>query len=245
KEDVDPVSGVRRVDIIEHKGDLHPQVIIEDEDGNAIGLYPIPEKAHIEVREGDCVTAGTLIAKTPREISGTQDITGGLPRVSELFEARKPKDPAVISEIDGIVELGEKRRGRRTIVVVNESGIQREHVVPHGKHLRVHRGDKVRAGEPLVEGPLGPHDILRISGEGALQNYLLREGQNVYRSQGVTVGDKHIEIIISQMLRKLEVEDPGDSDFLPGLVVDKFRFRQKNKSLIEENLKPARGRTML
>jgi DNA-directed RNA polymerase subunit beta' len=224
------MSGVRRVVIIEHKGDLHPQVIIEDDKGNPLSFYPIPEKAHIEVREGQKITPGTLVAKTPREISGTQDITGGLPRVSELFEARKPKDPAVISEIDGIVELGEKRRGRRTLVVVNESGIQREHIVPHGKHLRVHRGDRVRAGEALVEGPLVPHDILRISGEEALQNYLLREVQNVYRSQGVTIDDKHIEIIIAQMLRKLTVDDPGESDFLPGIVVDKFRFRARTRS---------------
>jgi DNA-directed RNA polymerase subunit beta' len=245
KEEVDPMSGVRRVVIIEHKGDLHPQVIIEDENGNPLSFYPIPEKAHVEVREGQKITPGTLVAKTPREISGTQDITGGLPRVSELFEARKPKDPAVISEIDGIVELGEKRRGRRTLVVVNESGIQREHIVPHGKHLRVHRGDRVRAGEPLVEGPLVPHDILRISGEEALQNYLLREVQNVYRSQGVTIDDKHIEIIIAQMLRKLTVEEPADSDFLPGIVVDKFRFRSVNKKLIEDDKKPAKGKTML
>jgi DNA-directed RNA polymerase subunit beta' len=245
KEEVDPVSGVRRVVIIEHKGDLHPQVIIEDDKGNPLSFYPIPEKAHIEVREGQKITPGTLVAKTPREIAGTQDITGGLPRVSELFEARKPKDPAVISEIDGIVELGEKRRGRRTLVVVNESGVQREHIVPHGKHLRVHRGDRVRAGEPLVEGPLVPHDILRISGEEALQSYLLREVQNVYRSQGVTIDDKHIEIIIAQMLRKLTIDEPGDSGFLPGIVVDKFRFRAANKQLIEDDKAPAKGKTML
>jgi len=151
----------------------------------------------------------------------------------------------VIAEIDGVVELGEKRRGRRTIIVVNESGIQKEHLVPHGKHLRVHRGDRVRAGEPLVEGPLVPHDILRISGEEALQDYLLREVQNVYRAQGVKVNDKHIEIIIARMLRKVQVEAPGATGFLPGLVVDKFRFRQANKGCIEENKTPARGKTML
>ncbi len=218
REEMDPGSGVRRRVVMEHKGDLHPQIIIEDEKGQPISFYPLPEKAHIEVTEdGAKVTAGTLLAKTPREISGTQDITGGLPRVTELFEARKPKDPAVMSEIDGVVELGEKRRGKRTIVVQRESGGQREHLVPHGKHLRVHRGDRVRAGEALVEGPLVPHDILRITGIEALQNYLLREVQNVYRSQNVTIDDKHIEIIISQMLRKVRVDDPGDSDFLPGM----------------------------
>jgi DNA-directed RNA polymerase subunit beta' len=246
KTETDPGSGVRRRVVIEHKGDLHPQVVIEDSEGNPIGLYPIPEKAHIEVEEGDEVSAGTLLAKTPREITGTQDITGGLPRVTEIFEARKPKDPAVISEIDGLVELGEKRRGKRTIVVADpETGIQKEHLVPHGKHLRVHRGDRVKAGEPLVEGPLVPHDILRISGEDALQRYLLREVQNVYRSQNVGINDKHIEIIICQMLRKVRIEDTGDSDLLPGFVVDKYRFRMVNRDLIENNKKPARAQTVL
>jgi DNA-directed RNA polymerase subunit beta' len=246
KTEVDAGSGVRRRVVIEHKGDLHPQVVIVDKDENPLGLYPIPEKAHIEVDDGEEITAGTMLAKTPREITGTQDITGGLPRVTEIFEARKPKDPAVISEIDGIVELGEKRRGKRTILVANkESGIQKEHLVPHGKHLRVHRGDRVRAGEPLVEGPLVPHDILRISGEDALQSYLLREVQNVYRSQNVGIDDKHIEIIVSQMLRKVRIEDQGDSSFLPGFVVDRFRFREENKKLIEENKKPARAKPVL
>ena len=147
--------------IMEHKGDLHPQVVLEDASGKILDFYYLPEKAHIEVNEGDQISAGTLLAKTPREVSGTQDITGGLPRVTEIFEARKPKDPAVIAEIDGTVELlGEKRRGKRTIIVRSESGIEREHLVSHGKHLRVHAGDFVRAGEALVDGPLVPHDIL-------------------------------------------------------------------------------------
>ena len=249
KTEVDPGSGVRRRVVIEHKGDLHPQVVVEDREGNPLGLYPIPEKAHIEVDDGEEISAGTMLAKTPREITGTQDITGGLPRVTEIFEARKPKDPAVISEIDGLVELGEKRRGKRTIVVTNpETGIAREHLVPHGKHLRVHRGDRVRAGEPLVEGPLVPHDILRISGEDALQQYLLREVQNVYRAQNVGIDDKHIEIVISQMLRKVRIEDPGDSSFLPGFVIDHVQFREENRVLIEEArakmlTRPSGGRT--
>ena len=184
--------------IMEHKGDLHPQVVLEDASGKILDFYYLPEKAHIEVNEGDQISAGTLLAKTPREVSGTQDITGGLPRVTEIFEARKPKDPAVIAEIDGTVELlGEKRRGKRTIIVRSESGIEREHLVSHGKHLRVHAGDFVRAGEALVDGPLVPHDILRISGEEAVQQYLVREIQNVYRSQRVEIDDKHIEIIVA------------------------------------------------
>ena len=158
-----------------------------------------------------------MLAKTPREASGTQDITGGLPRVTEIFEARKPKDPAIMAEIDGKVELlGEKRRGKRTIVVKNESGIEREHLVTHGKHLRVHAGDYVKAGEALVDGPLVPHDILRISGEEEVQQYLVREIQNVYRSQRVDIDDKHIEIIVSQMLRKVKIETVGDTNLLPG-----------------------------
>ena len=193
--------------IMEHKGDLHPQIVLEDDSGKILDFYYLPEKANIEVAEGKQISAGTLLAKTPREVSGTQDITGGLPRVTEIFEARKPKDPAVIAEIDGTVEiLGEKRRGKRTIVVRSETGIEREHLVSHGKHLRVHSGDFVRAGEALVDGPLVPHDILRISGEEAVQQYLVREIQNVYRSQRVEINDKHIEIIVAQMLRKVRVE---------------------------------------
>ncbi len=239
-------GGVSRKVIIEHKGDLHPQVVVEDDQGNPIALYPLPEKAYIEVENGAKVVAGELLAKTPREISGTQDITGGLPRVTELFEARKPKDPSVMSEIDGLVELGEKRRGKRTIMVKDpESGVEKEHLVPHGKHLRVHKGDRVRAGEPLVDGPLVPHDILRISGEEAIQNYLLREIQTVYRSQNVQIDDKHVEIIVGQMMRKIQIDEPGDSDFLPGAVVDKFRFRKENEKLRKEKKKAAIGKTLL
>ena len=220
-------------------------IIIEDEKGKILGLYPIPEKAHIEVDEGEKVTAGTLLAKTPREISRTEDITGGLPRVSEIFESRKPKDPAVISEIDGVVEVGEKRRGKRTILVKSETGMEIEHLVPRGKHLKVHRGDKIRAGSPLVEGPLILQDILRISGEEELQTYMLKEVQNVYRSQNVPIDDKHIEIIIGQMLRKVKVDDVGDTSLLPGQTVDKFRFKDENKNIIEKGGKPATAKPLL
>ena len=185
----DPGGHVRRM-IMEHKGDLHPQVVIEDSEGKILDFYYVPEKAHVEVQEGQQVSAGTLLAKTPREVTGTQDITGGLPRVTEIFEARKPKEPAVIAEIDGTIELlGEKRRGKRTILVKSESGVEKEHLVPHGKHLRVHANDHVNSGDPLVDGPLVPHDILKISGEEAVQQYLLREVQNVYRSQRVDIDD--------------------------------------------------------
>ncbi len=227
----DPGGHERKI-VTEYKGDLHPQVVLEDPSGKILDFYYLPEKANIEVPEGKQISAGTLLAKTPREVSGTQDITGGLPRVTEIFEARKPKDPAVIAEIDGTVEiLGEKRRGKRTIVVKSEAGIEREHLVSHGKHLRVHSGTFVRAGEALVDGPLVPHDILRISGEEAVQQYLTREIQNVYRSQRVEINDKHIEIIVSQMLRKVRVETIGDTTLLPGSVMDKFEFRAANQEL--------------
>jgi DNA-directed RNA polymerase subunit beta' len=227
----DPSGHTRRM-VMEHKGVYHPQVVLEDDSGKILDFYYLPEKAYIEVAPGEKVAAGHVLAKTPREASGTQDITGGLPRVTEIFEARKPKDPAIMAEIDGKVELlGEKRRGKRTIVVKNESGIEREHLVTHGKHLRVHAGDYVKAGEALVDGPLVPHDILRISGEEEVQRYLVREIQNVYRSQRVDIDDKHIEIIVSQMLRKVKIETVGDTSLLPGSVLDKHDFRQANERL--------------
>ena len=220
--------------IMEHKGDLHPQVVIEDAEGKILAFYYVPEKAHVEVQEGQQVSAETLLAKTPREVTGTQDITGRLPRVTEIFEARKPKEPAVIAEIDGVVELlGEKKRGKRTILVKNASGVEKEHLVPHGKHLRVHANDHVSSGDPLVDGPLVPHDILKISGEEAVQQYLLREVQNVYRSQRVDIDDKHIEIILAQMLRKVKIEKEGDTNLLPGQVIDKFDLRRLNQELLE------------
>ncbi len=246
RQEVDQSTGIARKVIVEHKGALHPQLIIEDKKGKILTLYPLPEKANIEVEQGQEVAAGALLAKTPRELGGTQDITAGLPRVTELFEARRPKDPAVISEIDGKVELGEKRRGRRTIVVRNpESGMAREHLVPPGAHLRVHAADVVRAGQPLVDGPLVPHDILKISGEEALQQYLLREIQSVYHSQDVTISDQHIELMTAQMMRRVRVTDPGDGEFLMGEVVDKFAFRQANRQLEAQGLGPAAAEPIL
>ena len=218
--------------VIEHKGDKHPQVIVEDADGKILDVHYLPAKARIEVDEGETVTAGKLLARLPRGSGGTQDITGGLPRVTEIFEARKPKDPAAMAEISGTVELkSDKRRGKMTIIVRNESGMEKEHHVPRDRHLNFHTGDTVEAGDALTDGPLVPHDILRIKGEEALQRYLLREIQNVYRAQSVTINDKHVEIILSQMMDKVEIENVGDSDFLPAEVVDKFEFRRANIEL--------------
>ncbi|MFQ5653131.1 MAG: DNA-directed RNA polymerase subunit beta', partial [Planctomycetota bacterium] len=243
----DPVSKKKRQVIIEHKGELHPQIVIREpgEGRDIVALYPIPEKAHIEVEPGMEIAAGTLLAKTPREITGTQDITGGLPRVTEIFEVRRPKNPAVIAEIDGTVEMGEKKRGKSSVLVRSESGMVQEHLIPHGKHFRVHKGDLVRAGDPLVDGDLVPKDILRIKGVEAVQAYLLREVQKVYRSQSVSINDKHIEVIISQMLRNLKVNDPGDTDLLPETVIDKFRFRRINEEIVAEGKKPSTADPLL
>ena len=220
--------------IIEHKGDKHPQIMIEDAQGKILDVHYLPAGARIEVTEGQQVQAGQLLAHQPRATGGTQDITGGLPRVTEVFEARKPKDPAAIAEISGRVELkSDKRKGKMTIIIRSESGMEKEHHVPRDRHLNVHTGDLVEAGDTLTDGPLVPHDILRIKGEEALQRYLIGEIQNVYRSQNVTINDKHIEIICSQMMRKIEIESVGDSEFLPGEVVDKFEFRRENTRLNE------------
>ena len=225
-------SGHVRKMIMDHKGELHPQLVIEDKDGRTLDVYYLPERAHIEVDEGATINAGLVIAKTPREASGVTDITGGLPRVTEIFEARKPKDPAVIAEIDGEVEImSERKRGKRPIMVRSESGIEREHLVPHGKRFLVQTGDIVKAGQSLVDGPLVPHDILRIEGEEEVQNYLVREIQQVYRSQRVEINDKHVEIIVARMLRKVRIETAGDTSLLEGMVMDKFDFRKINTNL--------------
>jgi len=225
-------SGNARRTVIEHKGDLHPQVILEDQAGKILDFYYLPERASVDVLEGQQVTAGSVLAKVPRESQGTMDITGGLPRVTELFEARKPKDPAIIAEIDGEVDLrAEKKRGKRIIVVRGPDGTEKEHIIPHGKQLLVHNGDLIRAGDALVRGPLVPQDILAVSGEEAVQQYLLHEIQSVYRAQRVAIDDKHIELVVSQMLRKLKVEDVGDTTLLPGVLIDRFEFRKYNQQL--------------
>ncbi|RMF41175.1 MAG: DNA-directed RNA polymerase subunit beta' [Planctomycetota bacterium] len=227
----DPGGGIRMV-IMEHKGELHPQIIVEDDEGKALHSLSLPERAVITVQEGQEITAGTQLAEMPRETKGVSDITGGLPRVTEIFEARKPKDPAVIAEVDGVVELTKKKsRGKQVIVVRTESGEEYEHLVPHGKRILVHTGDEVKKGEALVDGPLVPHDILRVSGEEAVQEYLTHEVQQVYRAQRVEINDKHIEIIIARMLRKVKIDKPGDTDLLPGLQMDRFEFRRINEEL--------------
>ncbi|MEQ9459463.1 MAG: DNA-directed RNA polymerase subunit beta' [Phycisphaeraceae bacterium] len=225
-------AGAAGLVVIEHKGDLHPRIVIEDNDGKILDFHYLPAKARIDVKEGDTVTAGHMLARQPREATGSADIVGGLPRVTEIFEARKPKDAAIMAEISGTVELrSDKRRGKMTVIVRSESGLEQDHHVPQDRHLLVHTGDFVEAGDQLVEGPLVPQDILRVKGEEALYAYLINEVQNVYRAQGVPINDKHIEIIINQMLRKIRVEHPGDTNLLPNEVVDKFRFREANEGV--------------
>jgi DNA-directed RNA polymerase subunit beta' len=227
--------------VVEHKGEMHPRIVLEDKNGKVLDFHYLPSKARIEVDEGQTVKPGELLARQPRGVSRTQDITGGLPRVTEVFEARNPKDPAAMAEISGRVELRpDKRRGKMTIIVRSESGMEREHHVPRDRHLLVHTGDYVQAGDPLTEGPLVLHDILDIRGEEALQQYLLSEIQGVYRGQGVTLNDKHVEVILTQMLRRVMVENIGDSNLLPGDVVDKFAFIGENTRL-RNSLKVADG----
>jgi DNA-directed RNA polymerase subunit beta' len=228
----DAGRGQKALVVIEHRGEKHPAVQIQDKDGQVLDYHFLPARARLEVKDGQEIRAGQMIARQPRSAQASQDIVGGLPRVTEIFEARKPRDPAVMAEISGTVELDrEKRKGKVTVRVRSESGIEKEHYVPVDKQLLVHTGDYVQAGDPLCEGPLVPHDILRIKGEEALWSYMLDEVQNVYRAQGVEINDKHIELILSQMLRKLKVENPGDTEFLPQEVVDRYVFRQKNREI--------------
>ena len=218
--------------VIEHKGEKHPQILIADPSGNILDFHYLPAKARIEVKEGQPIKVGQMLARQPKGVAGSADIVGGLPRVTEIFEARKPKDPAIIAEISGNVELySDKRKGKMTIRIVSDAGIEKDHHVPQDKLLLVHAGDFVNAGDPLTQGPLVPHDILRIKGDDALYSYMLEEVQNVYRAQGVPINDKHVEIILRQMLGKVRVENSGDTDLLPNEVVDKFVFRRKNEEV--------------
>ncbi|MBC7350565.1 MAG: DNA-directed RNA polymerase subunit beta' [Candidatus Aminicenantes bacterium] len=207
--------------------------------------YFLPKGANLEVEDGDEVFAGDILAKIPREVARTKDITGGLPRAEELFEARRPKNPAIISEIDGIVQVGDLIRGHRRVIVKNERGGAKEYLIPKSAHLLVSDGEKIKAGTPLMDGPVNPHDILKVLGEKELAEYLLREVQEVYRLQGVTINDKHIEIIIRQMLRWVKIEEVGDTEFLVDEQVDKFKFQEENEKVLKKGGKPAKARPLL
>ncbi len=246
KEDFDEITGLSSKIIISHRDEKkQPRISIKDDKGETVRRYILPAGAHINVNEGAAVNAGDVIVKIPRETAKTKDITGGLPRVAELFEARKPHEQATITEIDGKVKFGGFVKGMRKVVVVNDSGEEREYLIPRGKHINVHEGDDVLAGEPLMDGASNPHDILRILGENELQKYLVNEVQEVYRLQGVSINDKHIEIIVRQMLRHLQVEDPGDTDLLVGEQVTKKVFNVKNQEVIKNKGGPAQGMPVL
>ena len=242
----DERTGVSNVVVIEHRErKLHPHILILDSGGKRVANVAVPTGAYLQVKKGDTVEAGDILLKIPRESGKSRDITGGLPRVAELFEARRPKASAVITEIDGIVHFGDTERGSRKIVVKDETGEARAYLIPLGRHLRVHEGDRIHAGDRLSEGPIDPHDILRILGENAVQKYLLNEIQAVYRLQGVAINDKHIEVIVSQMLKKVRVEQPGDTAFLPGDNVDKRRLFEENDMVTAEGGEPATFRPLL
>ncbi len=249
REELDEITGRRQRVIIEDRDKkLHPHIEVVQKKGEKekrLRDFVIPEGAQLTVEDGQEVYAGQVLAKVSREAYKTRDITGGLPRVAELFEARRPKDPATISEVDGTVRFGDIKRGKREIFIHPEEGEPQLYEVPAGKHLRVHEGDRVRAGDRLTEGPVNPHDILRIKGPRAVQEYLLNEVQEVYRLQGVKINDKHIGVIVRQMLQKVKVVDPGDTESLEGENVDKLTFREANHRVKTKGGKPATSEPLL
>ena len=253
EEQLDDVTGLTRKVIVETKGaDKRPRITLKDEEGKTAKLpngaaarYMLPVGANIVVAEDDIVTAGDIIAKIPRETTKTKDITGGLPRVAELFEARKPKEFAVISEIDGVVAFGKDSKGKRKVVVTPDIGEPKEYLIAKGKHISVHEGDHVRAGEALMDGSSNPHDILRVLGEKELSKYLVDEVQEVYRLQGVKINDKHIETIVRQMLRRVRIKEVGDTRFLLDDQVERWEFEEENQRVLAEGKEPAVGEPLM
>jgi len=266
---VDEVTGLSTLVVIDPKRRgstkvVRPQVKLIDAAGKEVKIpgtdhsvtIGFPIGALVQVRDGQDVGPGEVLARIPVEGQKTRDITGGLPRVAELFEARRPKDPATISEIDGFVRFGEIKRGKREVFVrpasiidgqwqVDEAQSEQVYEVPSGKHLRVHEGDRVRAGDRISEGPVNPHDILRIKGPRAVQEYLLNEVQEVYRLQGVKINDKHIGVIVKQMLQKVRIVDSGDTELLEGEHVDRSQFREENEEAKKRKARPATAEPLL
>ncbi len=253
QEKLDPVTGKSSKVVVEvREGDMRPRISIKDEKGRTARVgdggharYYMPVGAILMVNEGDTVFPGDVLARIPRETTKTKDITGGLPRVAELFEVRKPKEHAVITEIEGVVSFGKDAKGKRKVIVTPEVGEPREYLIPKGKHISVHEGDYVRAGEPLMDGSPNPHDVLNVLGEKELAKYLVNEVQQVYRLQGVKINDKHIEVIVRQMLRRVRITNPGDSDFLLGEHVEKHVFEETNRKLEAEGKIPAAAEPLL
>ena len=254
QEQVDEVTGLSRKIIVEFKGtDMRPRVSIKDSKNrtakvpgtDAVARHLLSIGANIVVSEGDVVKAGDILAKIPRETTKTKDITGGLPRVAELFEARKPKDFAVISEIDGVVSYGKDSKGKRKVIVTPSTDEEKEYLIPKGKHVSVQEGDRVVAGEALMDGVHNPHDLLMIKGEKALARYLVDQVQEVYRLQGVKINDKHLEVIVRQMLRRVMIKNPGDTTFIADEQVDRLRFSEENERVLAEGGTPAQGEPIL
>ncbi|MCC6824221.1 MAG: DNA-directed RNA polymerase subunit beta' [Acidobacteria bacterium] len=244
EEEIDKVTGQKR--LVVKDSDEKSQPRLEIRVGNKVQkTYQMPIRANLHVDDGAEVKAGDIIAKIPRETTKTKDIVGGLPRVVELFEARRPAETAVMSEIDGFVEFGPISKGKRKLIVRGDDGTEKEYDIPRGTHINVQEGDHVRAGEPLMDGPLNPHDILRVLGTGALQNYIVNEIQEVYRLQGVNIDDKHIEVIVRQMLRWVKIKDVGDTDFLMEEQVDRFRYEDENRRVAEEGGRTSVGEPLL
>jgi DNA-directed RNA polymerase subunit beta' len=254
QEQFDSVTGLSHKVIVESKAsDKRPKILIHDPSGNLVKIegsnriarYMIPVGANLVLNDGDTINAGDTIAKIHRETTKTKDITGGLPRVAELFEARKPKDSAVISEIDGIVSFGKDTKGKRKVIVTPDLGEPKEYLIGKGRHLAINEGDYVKAGEPLMDGPINPHDILRVLGEKSLAKYLVDEVQEVYRLQGVKINDKHIETVVRQMLRKVRIKEVGDANFLPGEQTDKLGFEAENQRVMQAGGAPATAEPLL
>jgi DNA-directed RNA polymerase subunit beta' len=210
---------------------LQPRIVIHDDKGEIAATYYLPGSAYLNIADGENINSGRILAKLPRESVKTRDITGGLPRVGELFEARKPKNPAVLAKVSGIVSFRGLLKGKRVIVVVDPYGKEFKHLVPMGKHLLVRDSDYVEAGEQLCDGNIDPHDVLLILGEQALQSYLVNEIQEVYRLQGVNINDKHIGVIIRQMMKKIEIMQVGDTNFIFGQQIDRYKFILTNASI--------------
>ena len=242
----DDATGMERMRVIRDKrARLHPHInVIDDATGAKLGRYSVPENAYLQFKQGEPVHAGDALVKIARAAGKTRDITGGLPRVAELFEARRPKSPAVVTAIDGIVSFGEVERGQQRIVVT-DGAVKESYLIPRGKHVTVHPGDRVRSGDKLCDGPVDPHDLLRISGDAEVQRYLVEEIQAVYRLQGVTISDKHIECIVRQMMRKVQIEDSNDTGLLEGESISKAKLREENKRVMDQGGKTATFRPIL
>ncbi len=245
-EEVEEATSFSRMKIVPSSNEkLHPAILVKDDNGKTIGRYPLPNDSLLMVEKDTPVSAGDVLGKIPKDTTRQMDITGGLPRIVELFEGRKPKEPAVVAEIDGVVSYGNVSRGQQKINIENDYGVKREYSVPKGKYIHFREGEIIKAGEQLIDGARSPHDILNVLGEQELQKFLVDEIQEVYRLQGVNINDKHIEIIIRQMMRWMEVDDVGDSNFIVGERVDKFRFQKENERVISEGGQPAKGHPLL